>query len=170
MEELIAQLVHWIETSDLNMRLSLVLWFVPFVQAVHILSVSVVMSCAVFVDLRVLGILAARQSLPNFLDRFLAPLWWTLLVLLATGVSLIVVEPARELQNWTFRFKMLLILVAIALTWLVIRPLSLRDKVGQSPPVRSITKVVALVSLALWAAIVIAGRMIAYDPVVIGVS
>ena len=73
---------------------------------------------------------------------------------------LVFAKPARELKNVVFAVKMGLVLTAAGLTFLAQRPIQAAAEKGAAPP--GFTRPFALASLVLWAAIVFAGRWIAY--------
>ncbi len=138
-------------------------WVVPAVQTVHILAISAVAGSALVLNLRLLGLLCAEQSVRSVAKRFAPVIWWSLPILLITGAVLTIGEPARELLNTVFRLKMLLILTAMALlayfqSQLSRDPDRFEKACGSSPAALSI----AIPSLALWAGIILAGRWIAY--------
>ena len=84
-------------------------------------------------------------------------------VLLATGLTLIIAEPARALQNPVFLLKMGLLIAAIGVMLMCQIPLQ-RDAAFWDRNVarRRLAGVIAIVSLPLWVGIVCAGRWIAY--------
>lgn len=135
-------------------------WVVPALQTIHILSVAVVLSGVLIINLRIVGWVERGQAIDAVLDRFLRPVGIAILILALTGALLIAGEPTRALFRVVFWVKMGLILAATALTW---SHRSLAAAGG--PPVIAITpgrKVVALLALLLWLAVIVAGRWIAY--------
>jgi hypothetical protein len=149
--------------SSLSVWLQEQAWVVPTVQTVHILSVATVFSSAVFVALRLLNISARDLPASQVAGRFLPLIWWTLPVLLLSGSVLIVAEPARSLQNPAFYLKMGLLLGASLLTLAYQLPLRSRgDFWERSGVCVATTKLIAVLSLALWTGVIVAGRFIAY--------
>jgi hypothetical protein len=136
----------WLEQTPLSQAIQSAGWVVPTVQTIHILAIAAVMSSVLMLDLRLLGIFGADQPLARVASRFRPVIWWTLPILLATGVVMIIGEPARSLANPAFQLKMLLILAAITVT----------AAFHKGP------RIIAVVSLSLWVGIVFAGRWIAY--------
>jgi hypothetical protein len=136
----------WLEQTPLSQAIQNTGWVVPAVQTIHILAIAAVMSSVLMLDLRVLGIVGRDQPLARVTGRFRPVIWWTLPLLLATGIVMIVGEPARSLANPVFQLKMLLLLAAIAAT----------------TALREGSRIIAILSLLLWVGIVFAGRWIAY--------
>ena len=125
----------------------------PIVQTIHLLGISVVMGSAVLINLRVLGVALRSQSTEDLIRR-LAPWTWTALPLLAlSGLVFIVAQPYRYFDNPIFRLKFALMVPAIATTVAFHRRPDARGRLAV---------VLAVVSLALWIGVVLAGRWIAY--------
>jgi hypothetical protein len=153
----------WIEQTPLSQTIQVTDWFVPTVQTVHILAIAAVMTAAVMLNLRMLGVVGRGEPLASVAARFRPIIWWTLPVLLVSGMLLIAGEPVRSLENWIFQMKMMLVIAAIIVTFASQAPLkkdgAYWDATGAR---RGALKLIALVSLALWVGIVCSGRWIAY--------
>src|SRR5438477_11750559 len=103
----------WLEQTPLSQAIQTTSWVVPAVQTIHILAIAAVMSSVLMLDLRLLGVVGTDQPLARATSRFRPVIWWTLPILLATGVVMIIGEPARSLANSVFQLEMLLLLAAI---------------------------------------------------------
>jgi uncharacterized membrane protein len=132
-------------------------WISPAVQSVHILSVAAVIGSIGLIDLRVMGLAARSQPIPEMARRLLPWMWTALVLLLATGGLLILNRPARYFDNPAFVAKMAMLALALILT-LMLRPGLLRNG-GRAGPMRALA---AALSLLLWFGIIFAGRWIAY--------
>lgn len=157
------QFCAWLEQTPLSQTIQTTAWIVPTVQTVHILAIAAVMGSVLMIDLRLLGILAREQSLARVSERFRPFIWWTLPILLATGMLMIIGEPVRSLENPIFQLKMTLLIAAIAATLSYQIPLG-KDRAfwEVTSSRRGVARVIAVVSLLLWVGIVFAGRWIAY--------
>jgi hypothetical protein len=145
------------------MTIQNVSWIIPTVQIVHILSIALVISSVFMVDLRLLGVVGRGQPTASYAHRFLPVIWWTLIVLLCSGSILIIGEPGRSLENPAFQFKMSMLLLGMAVTFALQRPLAKDPGYWETTDGRKgLAKAVAVVSLAIWISIVFAGRWIAY--------
>jgi hypothetical protein len=115
------------------------------------------------INLRLLGVRRADQSVAGVAQRFLPFIWWPLPALLATGAILIVAEPARALENPVFLLKMGLLLAAAGVTLACQLPLRSNSMFWElSAGRRRTAQLIALASIPLWIGIVCAGRWIAY--------
>jgi hypothetical protein len=153
----------WLSLTPTSQTIQTVEWIIPAVQTVHILAVAVVIASVCMVDLRLIGLGDRAETIAAVARRFLPFVWWTLPVLLVTGATLIVAEPARALQNPIFILKMALLLAATGVTLASQIPLG-RDAAywELSSGRRRCARLIASLSIPLWVAIIFAGRWIAY--------
>jgi hypothetical protein len=153
----------WLAGTPLSMQIKTVDWIIPTVQTIHILSISMVMSATAMVDLRVLGLLSRMQPLAAVSCRFVPWIWWTVIVLLLSGSTLIIGEPGRSLRNPAFILKMSMLAAVLVLTLIFQRGLRHNDRFWENSPGRRIGgRLIAALSLVIWVGIVFAGRWIAY--------
>jgi hypothetical protein len=149
--------------TDLSQAIQNTEWIIPAVQTLHIVAVATVITAILMVDLRLMGFTARNQSIAAVAYRYLPGVWYALPVLLATGATLIIAEPSRSLQNPVFALKMCLLMLAAGVT--LVCQLPLRKDSGyweRSPSRRRTVRLIGLLSLPLWIAILFAGRWIAY--------
>lgn len=156
----LVEFAHWLGGTRLAGTVAGHFWIVPALQIVHILSVAVVLSGVLLINLRIVGILERSQSIVAVLDRFLLPTGIAVLVLAITGALLIAGEPTRAIFRTIFWVKMALILAAGLSTWSH-RP-ALSGAAGVAADVSVTRKAIALVALLLWLGVIVAGRWIAY--------
>ena len=157
------QICQWIDQTAFSQSIQAAGWVVPTVQTIHILAIAVVASSALMIDLRLMGVFWANRPMQTVTARFLPLVWWPLLVLLATGLIMIIAEPARSLKNPAFQLKMLLLIGALTVTWLF-QSVRRRDaSFGDGgATARATAMTLAVASILLWSSIIFAGRWIAY--------
>ena len=145
---------EWLAGTPASSTIQDVTWIIPLTQTI---------GSAVMLDLRLFGLVGRSDSIAVAAKRFLPWIWWTLPVFLATGMILTVGEPSRELENPTFVKKMILLAFAIVVTGILQATLRRDPGFWEASAARTISvKFLALASLALFIAIVFAGRFIAY--------
>jgi len=135
----------------------------PLAQAAHIVSFSIVLGVAGMIALRVLGVGLRSQSPPEMGQRLYPWLAGALVVLLLTGSLLFLARPDRYLVNLAFQTKLALLLINMAFTAVLAVGLRRdarlsRETFWRGPAARAL----AGVSVLLWVATILAGRMIAY--------
>jgi hypothetical protein len=163
MQSSLGTFAQWLSDTAFSQLIQNTSWVIPGVQCIHILAIAMVMSSAIMLLLRVLGVVMRDVPTAEVARRFLPWIWYPLIVLLVSGAVLIVGEPGRSLTNSVFQLKMVLLLAAIACTLLLQRPLRTNAMFWESTAgARAGGKLIAVVSLGLWSAIIFAGRWIAY--------
>ena len=135
----------------------------PWLEAVHVMAISVVVGTIAIVDLRLLG-LASNSYAVSRLTRSMLPLTWTAFALAAaTGLLMVSSQPERYLANFAFRMKMLMLLAAglnmAVFHLLTSRGLALWDR---DAPVPTAAKAAGIISMAIWVTIVALGRWIGF--------
>jgi hypothetical protein len=154
---------NWLAATPVSQTIQTIDWIVPAVQTIHILGVAAVVTSALMINLRLLGVRRYDQSVAGVARRFLPFIWWPLPVLAATGAILIVAEPARALENPVFLLKMGLLITAAGATLACQLPIRSNPTFWElSPGRRRAGQLIAVTSIPLWIAIVCAGRWIAY--------
>jgi hypothetical protein len=156
-------LCNWLAATPLSQAIAKIEWIIPAVQTVHILAVAMVLTAVLMLDRRLLQAGAHDPSMAWVARRFLPFIWWPLPVLLISGLTLIVGEPARTLKNPEFFLKMGLLLTAALVTLACQIPLRRDPDFWHSRTTRRwMARLLAVTSLLLFAGIAVAGRWIAY--------
>jgi hypothetical protein len=144
-------------------------WLYPAVETLHILGVATLFGSISLLDLRLLGVSRALP-VPALARHALAAVRAAFAVLLASGSLLFAANASALVVNPAFRPKMVLVLVG-ALNAAVFHLAPTRRLLGEggaagSPgaprPVPLAAKALAAVSLCVWTAVVVLGRLIAY--------
>lgn len=157
---LLPEFSAWLAQTHASQVISAVTWIIPTTQIIHIVCVTIVLVPMLMLDLRMMGVMVTRQSISAVADRFIPPVWIALIILFLTGVVLTIGEPNRELLSNAFRLKMILVAIVAVITFFVQRRIKGDATFWESRP--GLAKLVALISMTLWLAILTAGRMIAY--------
>ena len=136
----------------------------PIAQSFHILGIRAVMASSVMINLRLLGLAVPSQNPSEMIRRLMPWTWGALVVNLISGSLFVFARPGRYFLEPIFGYKVMMLIPAFALVFVVHR-LSLReDNYWESTGGRQLTaKVIAVVSLLLWVGIILAGRWIAYS-------
>lgn len=163
MQDSLTGFAAWLALTPLSVLIQDTSWVIPSVQSVHLLAIAVVMSSALMVILRVLGLVMRDEPIAGVTGRFFPWVWYSLIVLLLSGAILIIGEPGRSLVNSVFQLKMLMLLGVVACTFTLQKPLQ-HDVAfwDATTATRTSARLLAILSLGLWSCIVFAGRWIAY--------
>ncbi len=132
-------------------------------QTVHIIAIAILLTSVYVVSFRLIGLTRGAQALATLTAKLTPWIWTALCVLLVSGILLTITEPARELLNWVFRVKMLMVLALAGMLRVV--QLRMRQNPAywtESPARRHAARAIGIVSVIVGASIVTAGRWIAY--------
>jgi len=136
-------------------------WAIPLIQSMHIVGIAVVFGSIFLMNLRILGWVGMDQTLRQTTNRYGPWMNGALWLLLATGALMVVGEPVRELVTVSFWVKMALIVIGTSIAALF--RVSLRKRAEESAS--GSMKALAVLTLLIWAGIIVLGRLIAYDQV-----
>jgi magnesium-transporting ATPase (P-type) len=160
---MIEEFCDWLSATPLSVAFQTANWFVPSVQTVHIIAIAIFLISVYVISLKLVGLIRGAQPLAKTMARSTPWIWTALLVLLVTGILLTITEPARELLNWAFRLKMLMVLVLAGCVVLIQSRLSADpDYWTESAGRRWAARILGVLVLVIGACIVTAGRWIAY--------
>ena len=139
-------------------------WMIPTIQSIHIAGIGIVLTSVFMMDMRILGLAGKDQTLRQTTNRFGPWLMWSLVALLVTGVLMVIGEPVRELVTVSFWLKMFLIAVGTLVAAIFLRTLNRNEQEwGETMTRRLSIKLMAILTLLVWLAVVVLGRLIAYD-------
>jgi len=129
----------------------------------HLIAVMVFIGMIAIVDLRLMGV-TSRESAITALCRDVLPWTWGAFVISAiTGVVVFTGQAAKYSDNFAFRMKFILLLLAginmLVFQFIIYRGVAKWDR-GATIPVSA--RLAGATSLAFWTAIVAFGRWTAY--------
>ena len=155
---------EWLDGHAWSTALHESLWMYPLVNSTHVLSVTLFVGLLMMVDLRMLGF-AFRETPVSTLTSRLLP--WSVagfVVMAISGVLLFYAIPVRTTHSVWFRAKVALLIVGGVNAWFFHRRVSRdRDRWDGLPKPPAGVRVTAAISLCTWAAVIVMGRMIAYN-------
>ena len=147
---------EWCEASALGQLVRTSVWLFPVIESIHLLGLASLGGAVLIVDLRLLGVALRDQPIAVLARGARSWVRWSLALMLTTGFLLFMSEAVKCYHNGSFWVKILTLPFALAFTFLVRQPVALRDGVVTSWR----TRLVAVVSIALWFTVAAAGRWI----------
>ncbi len=150
----------WCQNSALGEAIRTSTWLFPFIEALHLLGLSVIGGAVLVVDLRLLGFGFRRQPVAQVAQDAQRWLIGSLMVMLATGTLLFTSEALKCYDHAAFWVKMSSLFLAVVFTFTVRRRVAMADETRVKP---IWSKVVALVSVMLWTGVGIGGRWIGFS-------
>ena len=150
----------FVEGSDLSrwIRGDSMLAF-PTIITLHTIGMGFLAGSSSAIALRILG---AAPAIPlDALRRFYPLMWLALTVNAVTGVLLVIGYPTKQLTNPLFYLKLSLVALAIWLVYRIGTQVLPAAQTGEKA-LTTRAKWMASLSLAAWASLIVAGRLLEY--------
>ena len=133
------------------------IWAYPTILTLHTFGLAIVVGANAVVGFRLLGV---SPRIPLGALRSLFPImWWAFALNFLTGVLLFMADASHKAGQGVFWVKLALIAIAVLVTRPVWRGL---DQQEPSARVAPRLRTLAFLSLVLWAAAIVSGRLLAY--------
>jgi hypothetical protein len=156
--------VDWLGDTKWSVALHESLYMYTYIEAAHVLGITLFAGTIAMVDLRLLGISFRSVKVSQMNDRILP---WTIagfVLMVVTGLLLFYAIPVRTFHSVWFRAKMILMLIAgvniLIYTFQVEKNRAEWDD-AVKPPAGA--RMAAALSLTMWTLVIVTGRMIAYN-------
>jgi hypothetical protein len=134
------------------------IWAYPTILTLHTFGLAIVVGAAAVIDFRLLGM--SPRIAVGALRSLFPIMWWAFALNFLTGILLFMSDATHKAGQGVFWVKLGLIVLAVLVT------LPLRNGLEQHDP-SAVTatprlRTLAFLSLALWSAAIVAGRLLAY--------
>ena len=154
---------QWLESTPLGKFIAQSTWAFPTIESIHVFALVVVVGTIVIVDLRLLGVASRSRAVSQLSDDIL-PITWTCFVLAAiTGSLLFSSKATHYLDNWPFRVKMVLLMLAganmLMFHFKTYATVGQWDNDARAP---SAARIAGALSLTFWIGVVVFGRWIGF--------
>jgi hypothetical protein len=155
---------EWLAATEGSIRLHESLYMYPVVESVHVWTLMLFFGMAAMLDLRLVGLAFMDVPVSEVARRLLPWTFAGFVIMVASGALLFYAIPVRTYHSVFFRAKLVLLLIAGINAWVFHANVWRRVAHWDLDPVTPRgAKVAGWLSLALWVAIIFAGRMIAYN-------
>ena len=135
----------------------------PWVEAIHVFAVTLVIGSIALVDLRLIGIRAINRSISNITQELLPITWFAFLIAAITGAILFTSNALSYSQNTYFISKIILLALAginmMCFQFIIGKNIDRWNHYQQLPTAARIS---GLISLVLWVSIIVCGRWIGF--------
>lgn len=155
--------IEQIERSGVGEWLRSNVLAMPWVNAIHVLCVTLVFGTVLVVDLRLLGLFDRGRAVTRVSDEMLRLTWAAFIGAVITGALFFAANATTYWFNMAFRFKMLAILAA-GVNMLVFQFVTYRGVAAwnQDAPTPRAARVAAALSILLWVTVLVLGRVIGF--------
>jgi len=160
----LARFAVWLGETQGSIALHESLYMYTLIESIHVIGITLFVGSIAMVDLRLLG--RAFSTVPvSEMTRRILP--WTVagfVIMATTGLLLFYAIPVRTYHSVWFRLKVVLFLIAAVNIWFFHRRVQRNVEYWDRQPVPPRpARLAATISLVVWASVVVAGRMIAYN-------
>jgi hypothetical protein len=150
---------HWIQFSPPLVAMRSSWWLFPVIATIHLMGLSLIGGAVLVVDLRLLGLGLRRQPAAEVAREAEPWLLRGILVMVCTGIPLFMCFATKYYYLTFFWVKMGSLILVLLLTFSIRRRLVMADEAQRSP---ALSRLVAVVSLALWTTVATGGRWIGF--------
>ena len=160
----LASFLEWLEGTWASVSIRESILFYPLVETTHVLTLCLFLGMTATWDLRLVGLAMRGVPVSEVVNRLFP---WSIagfVIMVISGSLLFLSGPVRASQNIFFQIKMVAIVLA-GLNAFVFHRTVFRwvAEWDLAPRVPFRAKVAGASSLALWAVVVVCGRMQAYN-------
>ena len=154
---------QWLAATPGSIALHESLFMYPLVESAHVLTLCLFVGMSLIWDLRLLGVMLPNVPMTTMTRKVWPFMLVGFIIMSISGVLLFYAIPVRSYQNVFFRLKVIMLILAGLNAWVFHNTASRTVDQWDTtrPPIRA--RRAAAASLLLWAAIIVAGRMIAYN-------
>jgi hypothetical protein len=155
---------RWLAETSGSVALRGSVYTYPIVESIHVLTLCLFVGMSVLLDLRLLGWTLRDVRVSEMTDRLLPWMRLGFVIMVISGVLLFYATPERSYQNIFFRIKMGALLLAGVNAFIFEIRMRRRSAAWDRDPVPPAgARAAGAASLALWAVIIVCGRLIAYN-------
>jgi len=158
----IASVLQWVESTDLSTAIREGALPYPIIGGFHLLAIALFGGMLVITDLRLLGWALARWPVSEVVREFRVWKRAGFVLVVASGLLLAWAEPQKLFRSPSFWVKMAL-LTLVGVHALVFRRSVYANTARLDEAVNGRARLAAALSLVLWAGLIVAGRLIAFD-------
>lgn len=148
----------WVDSTWLNKLINDSSWLFPAIEGVHIVALALLFGAVILLNLRMLGLLMKGRQLPRLLQELQPWTFWSLVVILCSGVLLFSAEAVKSFYSTPFRIKIVMLVLAILFHFGISSSLMRRDDAARP----AWSKAAAVLAIAMWITVGFAGRAIGF--------
>ncbi len=159
----IAAFLKALEATGLATKIRDSLFIFPLLEATHVIGLGLVFGTIAIIDLRLIGLASSQRPFKRVYSDILKWTWAAFALTALTGALMFITNATVYYHNFYFRIKMLLLVLAginMGVFELTLgRRVDTWDKDPSAPP---LGRVVGVLSIALWIAVIFMGRLIGF--------
>lgn len=143
----------WLGETIRNSRI-----YFPIIETFHLLALTLLFGAVIILNLRLCGIIMKNQPTWQVAQDLAPWAFWSLVVILTSGILLFLSEALKCYASTPFQVKMLFLFTAIIYHFTIHRGVSRSDR----EPARAWGVMVGVVNVLLWLGVGLGGRAIGF--------
>ena len=155
---------EWMGTTPWSVAIHESLLMYPIIESVHVLGITLFFGMIMMLDLRLLGFTLREVAVTDVVRRLLPWAFAGFVPMTISGLLLVYQEPLRAYDNYFFRAKAIMLVLAglnaLAFHTGIYKRVADWDR-DPVAPYRA--RLAGAFSLILWCGVIIAGRLVAYN-------
>ncbi|NDV02823.1 DUF6644 family protein [Pseudoroseicyclus tamaricis] len=156
-------LFQWLENSDVGAWMRDSVYALPFINALHVVSVVVLFGSLITVDLRLIGVLARTRTFTRVSQELLRFTWVGFAGALISGLLMLTANATEFYVNKIFWFKMgTIVLAGLNMMFFELRTMKTVSHWDATCPPPDRARLAGVLSISLWTAVIFLGRWIGY--------
>ena len=159
----IQQLLEWLEATPVGVMIKESAWGFPITVAIHIMAIMLSVGTLVWFDLRLLGVSMTGYRASLMYRRLMPWMFTGFALMFISGLMLFTAYATAAYSNLYFRIKVSAMVLAAINAFVYHRYTERRIAEwddSSKPPTGA--RSAGLVSICVWATVIIAGRMMSY--------
>jgi hypothetical protein len=158
----IHSILEWIESTDLSTAIREGALPYPILGGFHLLGIALFGGMVLVTNLRFLGWSMQNWPVSDMVQEFRQWKRFGFVVVITSGLLLAWAEPQKLYRSPSFWIKMALLLL-VGVHALVFRATVYGNMANPDKSVTAQAKLAAILSLILWAGLIVSSRLIAFD-------
>ena len=156
-------ILHWLENTPFATSVAASDWAFPLAEAVHVISLTLVLGTVCIVDLRLLGWASVRRPYAELAHEVLPWTWGAFCLAVLSGSMMFISQASEYYENTAFRIKMMLVLLA-GINMLIFELITARGAArwNANKAIPWPGRFAGAISLVLWICVVFFGRRIGF--------
>jgi len=132
--------------------------YFPIIETFHLLALTVLFGAVLVLNMRLCGLMMKNQPTQQVAKDLSPWAWWSLVVILGSGILLFLSEAMKCYASKPFQIKMMFLFAAIIYHFTIHRGVSRSSR----EPHRAMGVIIGVVNVVLWLGVGLGGRGIGF--------
>jgi hypothetical protein len=159
----ILQICEWIANTSVSVGIRESIWTYPIIESVHVLGLTLFLGLLLLWDTRLLGFVLRRVPVSALWRQLFPWIAFGAIIITISGTLLFWSDPVKFYGNIFFRTKVVALVLAAANALAYHLGIERRLVQWDTASTPRAAKIAGATSIAIWAVVVVVGRLIAYN-------